>query len=318
MAELKNEIKSLNNIKYYHQNICDKNKTKLKKELENLKLEKLNELNNQQNNLKFKKIQLFKKHFNKYKIKTIDNSNSKNKNKNKSYKNIIIKKINTNNDNNNLSFNSFSQRNILPEIINFTSEIKKLKKNESVKELSFNSLFSKNEKKIFEKYKIIPEKGIKNYEKKYDEIIKQNYNNYQKIKNINNNSANLKLDISYKIINNEITSKKLDKQINNIKFKISTNKIIIKNVKKKLHDLMNEEKEIDNKLGLLNERNMKLKEFIKFYEEIQDINQEENDIKIEQTIENQLNKIKNDINLYKSNSFNENDDDNIIQQIPYN
>ena len=81
---------------------------------------------------------------------------------------------------------------------------------------------------------------------------------------------------------------------------------------------MNEEKEIDNKLGLLNERNMKLKEFIKFYEEIQDINQEENDIKIEQTIEDQLNKIKNDINLYKSNSFNENDDDNIIQQIPYN
>ena len=289
IIELKNEINQLKKIKSYHENFCDKKINKLKEEKEVLKNEKSNELNMIEINKNNQKIQLIKCKNNSYRLNKANSMKKLNifseDKVNNTYKKIIpLKKINPKN---NLIINSYSsiipnESNILPEIL-FSSQ--KLKKNESVAELSLRSLFSQNEKMVFEKYNLLPKNKIEYYEKKYENSIKQKNDSLQKIKALNNKYSILKLDISNKIKNNQKQINQFEKHINGIIVKIAINKTKINIKKKKVNDLINKENEMKNEFQRLSKINNELKDYLKIYENIQNLNQEnENQIKIEESI----------------------------------
>ena len=160
-----------------------------------------------------------------------------------------------------------------------------MKKSESVVELSSRSLFSKNEKIIFEKYNLLPKKEVEYYEKKYENSIKQKNDSLQKIKILNNKNSILKLDISNKIKSNKKQIKNIEKHISDIIARIAINKTKIKINKKKINGLISKEKEMKNEFQRLSTINNDLKEYLKIYENIQNLRQEnENQIKMEESI----------------------------------
>jgi len=288
IIELKNEINQLKKIKTYHENFCGKKINKLKEEKEYLKNEKSNGLNLIEINKNNQKIQLVKCQNNSYRLNKANSMKKLNifseigdKANNVYIKKIPLKKVNPTND---LIINSYrsivsNELNILPQIS------QKLKKSESVVELSSRSLFSKNEKIIFEKYNLLPKKEVEYYEKKYENSIKQKNDSLQKIKILNNKNSILKLDISNKIKSNKKQIKHIEKHISDIIARIAINKTKIKINKKKINDLISKEKEMKNEFQRLNKINNDLKEYLKIYENIQNLKQEnENQIKMEESI----------------------------------
>lgn len=287
IIELKNEINQLKKIKTYHENFCGKKINKLKEEKEYLKNEKSNGLNLIEINKNNQKIQLVKCQNNSYRLNKANSMKKLNifseigdKANNVCIKKIPLKKVNPTND---LLINSYrsivsNESNILPQIS------QKLKKSESVVELSSRSLFSKNEKIIFEKYNLLPKKEVEYYEKKYENSIKQKNDSLQKIKILNNKNSILKLDISNKIKSNKKQIKNIEKHISDIIARIAINKTKIKINKKKINGLISKEKEMKNEFQRLSTIN-DLKEYLKIYENIQNLRQEnENQIKMEESI----------------------------------
>ena len=288
IIELKNEINQLKKIKTYHENFCGKKINKLKEEKEYLKNEKSNGLNLIEINKNNQKIQLVKCQNNSYRLNKANSMKKLNifseigdKANNVCIKKIPLKKVNPTND---LLINSYrsivsNESNILPQIS------QKLKKSESVVELSSRSLFSKNEKIIFEKYNLLPKKEVEYYEKKYENSIKQKNDSLQKIKILNNKNSILKLDISNKIKSNKKQIKNIEKHISDIIARIAINKTKIKINKKKINGLISKEKEMKNEFQRLSTINNDLKEYLKIYENIQNLRQEnENQIKMEESI----------------------------------
>jgi hypothetical protein len=269
------------------------------------------EINNNKQN-----IQLIKCQYNSYRLNKANsmkklNMFSENEDKvNNAYKKKIpLKKINPKKK---LLINSYSSKmpnesNILPEIL-FSSQ--KLRKNGSVAELSLRSLFTQNEKMVFEKYNLLPKKEVEYYEKKYDNSIKQKNDSLQKIKVLNNKNSILKLDISNKIKSNQKQIKFIEKHINGVNVKIAINKTKIKIKKIKINELISKEKEVENEFQRLSQINNELKEYLKIYENIQNLNQENEDqMKIEPNIKILINSIKStDIEKYsKENKNDENE-----------
>ena len=288
IIELKNEINQLKKIKSYHENFCGKKINKLKEEKEYLKNEKSNGLNLIEINKNNQKIQLVKCQNNSYRLNKVNSMKKLNifseigdKANNVYIKKIPLKKVNPTND---LLINSYrsiisNESNILPQIS------QKLKKSESVVELSSRSLFSKNEKIIFEKYNLLPKKEVEYYEKKYENSIKQKNDSLQKIKVLNNKNSVLKLNISNKIKSNKKQIKHIEKHISDIIARIAINKTKIKINKKKINDLISKEKEMKNEFQRLSNINNDLKEYLKIYENVQNLNQEnKNQIQMEESI----------------------------------
>jgi len=303
IIELKNEINQLKNIKSYHENVCGKKINKLREEKEFLKNQKAIGLNMIENN---KKTALIKYQNNSYKLNKVNSMrkltvSSENEEKaDITYKNkISLRRIkpkdnllfnNYNSYSSIIPNNSENKTNILPEIL-FSQQ--KIKKSESVAELSLRSLFSKNEKMIFEKYNLLPKKEIEYLEKKYENTNKQKIGSLQKIKVLNDKSSTLKIDISNKIKSNQKQIKRIEKNINGKMVKISLNKTKIKINKKKINDVISKEKKMENELQRLNIINTELKEYLKVYENIQNLNQKSEDqIKIEETIKSLIKSAK--------------------------
>jgi len=325
IIELKNEIKQLKNIKSYHEHFCDKKINKLREEKEYLKNQKESGLSMIENNKNTKKIELIKNQNNSYKLNMVNsmrkiNISSENAEKTDiTYKNKIplrrIKQKDT------LLINSYSsimpyktnnKASILPEIL-FSQQ--KIKKNESVAELSLRSLFSKNEKMIFEKYNLLPKKEIDYLEKKYENTNKQKNDSLQKIKVLNNKSSTLKIDISNKIKSNQKQIKRIGKNINGNMVKISINKTKIKINKKKINDVISKEKEMENELQRLNIINTELKEYLKIYENTKNLNQKNEDqMKIEETIKILIKSSKTS-DSEKYNKENKKDEDKLLSSI---
>ena len=338
---LKGEIIYLKNIEYQHNIYCKKVKEKLRHKLEFIKIEKLRGLEKIEADQKYRHIHEIRKTkiINRNLMnnlsgnKILKNKNEIRLNKIKKSNSLIIKDNSLNNRGNlqkmkiSLSPISSTKSDIkdqisFPEIFDnnmyeYTKKIQKLKiNNKSNNDSSYmkiknnySGIFSKNlfteeEKSIFKNYNFIPEENINNYEIKYKNMLKKINNLEQKIKNENKLNKEKKLQVGLLIQDNNKRQENFDIKNREYAHVIKINGYKILKMKELINKKNREEKKLDydykNKIFV----NEKLKKHIHVSHDIQNLEDNDDQSKIQKLFKKQINICEKNIS-----NINENDDE---------
>ena len=205
-----------------------------------------------------------------------------------------------------------------PEIIDnnmyeYTKKIHKLKinnksNNNSYQKIknNYSGIFSKNlfteeEKSFFKNYNFIPEENVNNYEIKYKNMLEKINNLEQKIKNENKLNKEKKIQVGLLIQDNNIKQENFDIKNREYTHMIKINGYKLLKMKELIKKKDREEKKLDydykNKIFL----NEKLKKHIHVSHDIQNLEDNDDQSKIQKLFKKQISICENNINNIKEN-----------------